>query len=205
MLDHEKAPIYLKEGPTSIHLDAIEGLIFDPQPMTYSQIERDEQGNISIPLLEMERTGKTQDPVFLPLARRWNHLVRPSFMDKTGLGKKLIPDFGELPKDHRSYLPNSPLYVTHRSPSVIIEGGRNRTLRVDLFIAKDRLTFLDNSHLHLKDLDAANVEADYFINALGISRGAKSEDLARPYIPNFTEQQRLLLVADLLTQAFQKL
>lgn len=177
MSDIERHALYRKIKPTSAHLDAIEGLIFDPQPLTDLQIEI--------------------------YGRRFKRLVITRFTDEAALGRVPTPEFMEPSRDLNDNLPHSVFDVTYRYPPVMIDAGPNRTFMVKLLIARNRLTLLQTSALGLKDFGSTHESADYFMTPLGVARSPTPVDLARPYIPNFTEQQRLLLVADFLTQTFR--
>lgn len=183
------------------YVDAIEGLIFDPQPYKPEglvPVSETTKSFLRIAGFGQKRVDAlpSRDPVHDNLEARYDSLVADRYYQLTaGQGER------EIPEEERAGVYGSPLQVINERPSLLVDGGSGRNYQVDLRLVRDERTAIVFSFLHLqqKDTPPRLTEASLFMSSPGMFRLERDgEAPSGLYIPAFAEQQRLLAVNDLL-------
>lgn len=182
------------------YIDAIEGLVFDPQPFRPSVPEVVERttGMFASFLEALRKKPRVERPVRDPAGRslngRYNRLISDQYYQLTEGPREQDP-----PKEERVGVYGSPLSVINERPSLLVDAGSSRTYDIDLRLVRDERIGIIFSFLHLQEKGAPYTEASLFMCSPGMLRlerdGIVPNEL---YTPAFAEQQRLIAVNDLL-------
>ncbi len=202
MADAERNLISVTGNQALQYIDAIEGLIFDPQPYqtpeSVKPVEDKPRGRLRLPWSRphLEIQPPTHDPVKSRLEGRWKHFTSPQIYALTKGNRKNEPE-----GDNREFLYEFPLYKIYARPSLLIDAGTLRTYQVDLQLLREtdgfRLVF---SCLHLQQFQHSSFEANILMSGYGLMRIERDGKFPPFYTPSFIEQQRLLAVTELLSK-----
>lgn len=201
MTDTERTIIPVPVDQARQYIDAIEGLVFDPQPYRPSvlpDVTVRPTGMIASFLEVLNRKPKTEktqrDPVEDNLNGRYSRLIANRYYQLTD-----EPGFKDVAEEERINVDGTRFYIETERPSLLVEMGKKRTFQVDLQLVRDARWAIIYSHLRLKQQDVPHVEANLFMSSQGMYRqGQDTEKDLEWYTPAFAEQQRLLAVNNLL-------
>lgn len=194
----ERKPIEVKGKAALQVIDAIEGLIFDPQPWQPPAIPQPERGRTRTAIETLKLAQQKENPDIALLGRldwRFQQLVSTKF-------SRLTDPNSEPASDERQFVFGSKLYKVGEATPLLVEAGEHRIFRVELEDVRDRQLMIVSSHLRLAHPKGGPIEANLLMNGIGLKRmpPGKNYDEIDFYVPAFVEQQRLLAVADFLAK-----
>lgn len=198
MADTERKIIPIAGRQASQYIEAIEGLIFDPQSYKTPEVKTAENGYrnfLRLPWLRKQReiASSTPDPVKDSLDRRYGDVISRRFYELTEGGSESEPEI-----DAREFVYSSPLYKINERPSLLVDAGTGRRYQIDLQLVRDRRYLIVFSFLHLQQVEMPQSEANLMLcgpQMMRVQRNGQEGDL---YTPSFAEQQRLLALNELL-------
>lgn len=208
MADAERKIIPVTGRQALQYVEAIEGLIFDPQPYRGPEIKASKNAHtklLELSWLNLSRKTEvsTPDPVKANLRRRYGNAISSRFYELTQGTSETDPE-GE----NREFVYGSPLYKINERPSLLLDAGETRKYQVDLQLVRDHRWLIVYSFLHLQQAvqlhpEVPQPEANLMLCGPDMMRVQRDGKYGERYTPSFVEQQRLLTVNELLRKHMQ--
>ncbi len=202
MADLERKIIPVTGRQASQYVEAIEGLIFDPQPYKVHETTpvNGHKGFLGLSWLRPHKVTpeSTPDPVEYNLSMRYSKDLSLRFYELTQGKNERYPE-----GDDREFVYGSPLYKINERPSLLVDAGETRKYQVDLQLVKDSRWLIVFSFLHLQQAVPPQPEANFMLCGPSMMRVQRDGEYGDFYTPSFSEQQRLFAVNELLRKHMQ--
>lgn len=208
MAELEPKTITISKTDAAQYVDAVEGLIFDPQPFKSDRPARTIEVRRSriYDLLTFGAINKRQEPepqapdrVERRLTQRYTDFIAARFYELTQNGYEGNSREGTI----RKYPSRARYYIENECPSLLVNGGSDREYIVDLQLVRDQFRIIYSS-LGLYPLGQPSSGIDLLMCGRDMARIESIEDVDKHkyYIPAFAEQQRLIAINELQRKYF---